>query len=289
MSKSVIKVSNKFRQDNCPLCGSSKFKTIGRIKYLEPTYFSSHEVGTEFTSELCKCIECDSAFAQNILPEQLAVSLYSSGISANRWSQEAFVSQKPQIIIDSLTKYFIKGRAVLDVGSNTGELLDFAKAKGCVTYGVEYSQVSREILKEKNHRAFASMTEVEQKFDVITAFDLIEHLYDVPSFLLECRQHLKDDGVLIILTGNINSFSAMLSQSRWWYVGYPEHIIFPSKKYFIQFSGLLLVEYVHTFVSKGYQVSWGRRFKALLSGLLKWSYTGLPAIDSDHTLVVLKK
>jgi SAM-dependent methyltransferase len=39
--------------------------------------------------------------------------------------------------------------------------------------------------------------------DIITSFDMIEHLYDPEKFLEEARRVLKDDGLLIVATPNL--------------------------------------------------------------------------------------
>jgi len=46
---------------------------------------------------------------------------------------------------------------------------------------------------------------LDERFDVISALEIIEHMIDTDAFLDECRNHLKADGWLVITTPNINS------------------------------------------------------------------------------------
>ena len=179
--------------------------------------------------------------------------------------------------------------AVLDVGCNTGELLDFVKSKGCRTAGVEFSATSRSMLNSKQHQAYDSLDHVTERFDVITAFDLVEHLYDVPGFLKKCQSLLVDGGVVVILTGDKSSLSARICQSKWWYLTHPEHIVFPSRQYYVQHSGLHVEKWIPTYASKGYKKQPVAVFKGVLKRILKRNYTGLPSLGPDHVLIVLKK
>ena len=73
---------------------------------------------------------------------------------------------------------------VLDIGCNTGVLLDFAHNYTKHTYGVEYSEMARKITARKGHKTYEYSIQIPEnvKFDIIFAFDLIEHLYMVSSF-----------------------------------------------------------------------------------------------------------
>lgn len=44
-----------------------------------------------------------------------------------------------------------------------------------------------------------------EKYDFITAFELIEHIIDTDNFIEQCKIHLNKGGMLLITTPNINS------------------------------------------------------------------------------------
>ena len=286
--KHPIKVSNNLRHDGCPMCNTRNIVKVGNISYIQPIHFSTNEIELGYIPEYWKCVECESYFVQNIIPESIAFDLYSQGESNGRWSNEPIISRKPENQIRCLANYFIPERKVLDVGSNTGELLDYAKSRGCITTGVEYSKSSRKVLKSKGHMAFAALSIVEQKFDVITAFDLVEHLYNVSGFIQKCKNILVEGGVLIILTGNPASISAKLSKSGWWYIKYPEHIVFPSKKFYSSCPGFKIQKWIWTYASVGYRHPVWYSIRCARSGLLNGTFSGLPSIGPDHVLAVMK-
>jgi len=43
------------------------------------------------------------------------------------------------------------------------------------------------------------------KFDIITALEIIEHMIDTDFFINDCKRHLKENGIIVISTPNINS------------------------------------------------------------------------------------
>jgi cyclopropane fatty-acyl-phospholipid synthase-like methyltransferase len=211
------------------------------------------------------------------------------GNAGDRWSANSLRESKSEEIIRTLEIIFQKDKTVLDIGCNTGELLDFAKSQGCRTFGVELSETSREVLMKKGHVPFPSIDDASGSYDIITAFDLVEHLYVFPAFLENCQRRLNKDGLIVILTGNISSLSARVTRSNWWYLKYPEHILFISKYYFEHLCGMRISCLIRTYASVGYKHSFAGMCKGFIMGWLKGNYQGLPSLGPDHVLVVFKK
>ena len=287
----INSVNNDCRLVECPLCHSSEIFFVGSIIYREPTMFSTNQVKLEKPPELYECKVCNSSFTQNIVREQVAYKMYSEGSSADKWPRDtSLVEEKHTNIIARLDKYFLKEKRVLDIGCNTGILLDYARSRGCLTYGIEPSSASLEVLRNKGHIAFPSIESTSEKYDVITAFDLIEHLYDVSGFLNRTWELLADGGEIILLTGDIQSFTARLAKEHWWYLKAPEHIVFPSVKYVSRTNGYRLVSVDKTFASVGYERSYAiGLIRYVMCVFMRKDYVGLPSLGPDHVLVTMKK
>jgi len=286
----ITHVDNSFRWGSCPLCHLSSVRRIERADYGGKVNFSSQEISLGNHPEIWVCDQCSSGFAQNIIPKATAASLYSMSRAGERWSRVPFEQLKTPEVVRAMSLVFRDKGRVLDVGCNTGELLDFARKFGCVTSGLEYSDDSREVIRGKGHTPYQTFDEVSDQFEIITAFDLVEHLYDVPAFLSNCHSKLVNGGKLILLTGDIQSVSARAAGAHWWYVQYPEHIVFPSRFFFESLSNFKLENWVPTYAAAAYNYSF---YRVLLSHLkrilIMKKYNGLPSWSPDHALIVLSK
>jgi SAM-dependent methyltransferase len=284
----ITHVNNNLRFNTCPLCNSLEIAKINNFSYTKPTYFSSNEIVLSKQPELWKCSYCESSFVQNIIPEEMSKSLYCQGSSDQRWKSEPFSHSKSIHLTNTLQSFFQKDLKILDIGCNTGELLDFAKLQGCETFGIEYSESSHKALKQKGHIIFSDIDNTNERFNIITAFDLIEHIYNVPDFLNTCFKQLLPSGYLILFTGNIMCLTAKLLKGKWWYIGWPEHIVFPSIKYFEIQNNFKVIQVIKTYHSNYFKPNLNLFFKTFLKKGYK-NYNGVPAMQADHIMIILKK
>ena len=67
-------------------------------------------------------------------------------------------------------------------------------------------------------------------FDVVTMWDVLEHLPDPMKTITEARQILKKGGVLALSTVNIASLNAWLQKEKWRYLYPPEHLFYFTPK-----------------------------------------------------------
>ncbi|MCX6185774.1 MAG: class I SAM-dependent methyltransferase, partial [Bacteroidetes bacterium] len=198
--------------------------------------------------------------------------------------------------VEIFKKYLDGGKTVLDIGCNTGEFLDFAKANGAKTYGFEYSTKSIDLCAKKGHIMLENLTYKETQFDVITAFDLVEHLYDTNEFFNNVNKLLKPNGKLIIFTGDIECWAFSKCKGKWWYLNYPEHVIFISSYYYKYIlENFSLEKTYHTYNNKYFKnlnfTSAAIYNYTKMLGLRKGlrPYEGLPSPSPDHIIAVLNK
>ena len=113
------------------------------------------------------------------------------------------------------------GLRLLDVGCSSGAFVHAATVAGCQTEGVEPSEgptntaLARGL---KVHRGYLEdLRFAEESFHAVTLVEVIEHLRLPVSLLLECRRILIPGGLLIIRTGNTDSWTAHYMKERWEY------------------------------------------------------------------------
>lgn len=124
------------------------------------------------------------------------------------------------------------GRRILDVGAATGYFLDLAKARGWQTFGTEISDYAAKEAQSRGHKMIvAPLTEITgEKYDVITMWDVLEHVSNPVEYVRAAKNLLSDNGVLAINTVDTSSLWARMMKGKWHLVVPPEHISFLSKQ-----------------------------------------------------------
>lgn len=106
-----------------------------------------------------------------------------------------------------IKKYKPDGK-FLDVGSNMGFFVNYAKEQGWDVIGVEpspsLSKICGEIYQIKVINSFLEKAEFDEKsFDVVTMTDVFEHVTNPQELLQESYRILKNDGVIFIKVPNV--------------------------------------------------------------------------------------
>ena len=104
----------------------------------------------------------------------------------------------------------------LDVGCAYGYAVELAVQNGYEAYGFDASEhavsEAKKLVGDKRIKQ-GLITEVLYKaksFDVISLFDVFEHLSDPIGDMKQLTNYLADDGVMIIATGDAKSFAAKI-------------------------------------------------------------------------------
>lgn len=119
------------------------------------------------------------------------------------------------------------GKKILDVGCATGSFLDRAKEKGFKTYGVEISEFGAQESNSRGHETIRGTIEDmsgANRFDVVTMWDVFEHMTDPARALTCAHQLLTPNGLIAINTIDSSSVPAKILGKRWHLVVPPEHL-----------------------------------------------------------------
>lgn len=113
-----------------------------------------------------------------------------------------FVGKRKFLAI-ALDRYFgkKKGIKVLDVGCGSGAIMEFLNARGYETHGIDMSETAIAFCKERGLRAEYGMAGdirfPDATFDMVCAFDVLEHIEDDREAVAEIARVLKPGGVFI--------------------------------------------------------------------------------------------
>ena len=125
---------------------------------------------------------------------------------------------------------------LLDCGCAMGFFMEEANRMGFDAYGVDISKYAAERAQylfdgkvklgpvEKVDKIFT-----KEKFDVITMFDLIEHLKDPILVIKKLKKLLNNDGIIVLQTGDVSSNWARRQGQNWHFFAPPQHLHFFSR------------------------------------------------------------
>jgi len=124
---------------------------------------------------------------------------------------------------------FKKNGRILDVGCGDGYFLKHMKDKGWETYGVEPGEVAskyaKDVLKVNVFKGELKEARFPNKyFDVITLFEVLEHLHNPSANLCEIGRILKEDGLLVITVPNFTGFASKIFKERRIAIDAPRHL-----------------------------------------------------------------
>jgi len=200
---------------DCPLCGSDPDNS-NCIWIKEGLFYA-------------KCNECGMVYISTPLKQEILEEAYESSEAMSLWlevlqNQEDLDREKFRYMLGHIETYIPsepRRPNLLDVGASYGLFCHIAKEEGYEATGLELSKEAYEIFmrrfyedgfgmyKEKledylNHRGLVN------HFDVVTFWEVLEHIPNPSRLLVYANTTLKPGGILGILVPNLNSKTAMI-------------------------------------------------------------------------------
>lgn len=125
---------------------------------------------------------------------------------------------------------FRKNNCLLDFGCGTGIFLQKAMEKGWKVFGIELSEKALTECKTQHLNVYKSIEELRSlhniEFDVVTLFEVIEHLSEIKSMIDSISTVLRKDGGLYITTPNFNNPARWYFKENYHNIEYPEHLLY---------------------------------------------------------------
>jgi 2-polyprenyl-3-methyl-5-hydroxy-6-metoxy-1,4-benzoquinol methylase len=210
---------------DCPMCGSERFT----VAFEESPY------------SVRRCADCGLGWVTPRLSEAGLRAMYASdtywrsaspktrGYHDYRAAEPLYLKTFRRRLEFVLRDRPRRGRA-LDVGCAAGFCMQVLSAAGFEAHGVEISAVIARHAQERLGLHSVHVGTLDgcphppNSFDLITMWDVVEHVVDPVALLAKARELLRPDGVLVLETQNIDSAFARLLGRRWHHYKHGEHI-----------------------------------------------------------------
>ncbi|MCQ4161682.1 class I SAM-dependent methyltransferase [Roseomonas sp. GC11] len=201
-----LRAEARFHQRDCPLCG-----TAARSATALPRF-----AGACLT--LLRCAACHMVYSAEVLDAETDRRRYAEAgrdsiprAFASLKQHHAYAAlevSKQAYVVQRIAAQGLRQGRMLDIGCANGSALDAFAAAGWQVAGVEptaeFAAASRTRHSDVQHGYFPEAAP-EGPFDLITLFDLLEHIEQPLGFLEAIRARLRPGGILAVQVPNLDS------------------------------------------------------------------------------------
>jgi 2-polyprenyl-3-methyl-5-hydroxy-6-metoxy-1,4-benzoquinol methylase len=196
---------------SCPLCASERLKPLPR--YPVAGLVHCLDCGVQFTSRR----PSDDELARHY--RDYGTEMLDSPVTRQRYRE----------LLDSFEPYRRTNR-ILDFGCGLGYFLEEAEARGWEAHGCEFSSRALDGTAEKGLKVVRAPvgpgTFDRDAFDVVTAFEVVEHLREPALEAGTITEALRPGGLFYCTTPNFGALARRVVGERWVIIEYPEHLFY---------------------------------------------------------------
>ena len=213
----------------CTLCGSSESEFLFNAKDRQ------HGISGSFT--YVRCVNCGLVYMNPQISPQSVKAFYPDDYGPHKshldkagkpekMSKSKLEKSLPKPLLQKLNK----DSCVLDVGCGSGKFLNEIKSNfGCKVHGLDISEHAAKTTKDNYGIDVFVGTVIAapfppNNFDVVTAWQYLEHIHNPLESLRMFHRLLKPGGLCVISTPNFDSFNAKIFKDKWFGLECPRHL-----------------------------------------------------------------
>jgi SAM-dependent methyltransferase len=193
------------------------------VKENDPAQLYGVATGIHGTQRLVKCKTCTLVYENPRYPAEVIVQGYMASHDAGHDSQ---FSSRVESFYGALKKSRRvlppPGSKVLDIGTASGAFMDAAQRFGYDVWGLEPSRLRVAQAKQRGLRVEQGVVEnhpfAPHSFDMVTLWDVIEHMTDPLESLKKVHSLLKPGGFLLLNFPDIDTWQARLAGKHFWWI-----------------------------------------------------------------------
>lgn len=201
-----------YNLSQCPLCNSRKTEIIDRIdtKALLNIYKNSFNVNCEhlLSFENIQYLNCSICNLKFFSPAVEGDEVFYSSLQKNEWY---YLNDKEEYL--NASTFINPNDIVLDVGCGQGEFASYVFENDAKFIGLESSENAKSLAKTKgidilNLSVQSYALNNPESVDIVTSFQVLEHVKEPKSFIEAKLKALKPKGLMIVAVPSEDSFIA---------------------------------------------------------------------------------
>lgn len=209
----------------CPICGKKKFNKFWAMSGYRLARCNNCEMVWDFFPPENLLAQYDKRYFINENPKG-GYANYFEGMAANK---KTFSDR-----LKKIEKKFGKGK-LLDVGCALGDCLKEAKRLGWEEIeGLEISDYAYIFAKKRGLKVkkgtLSNNTYAKDSFDIVLYQDVIEHVADPVDELKRVYRILKPEGLIYLVTPDVEGFWSKLLGPLWYHYKPVEHVMYFSQE-----------------------------------------------------------
>ena len=214
----------------CPVCANKSEYYCNKNRAV---YYRCHECGVIFQHPLPSLEEMI-----NYADTEYKDGMYKEYLSADEIKNATFTYRLEKVlqIYREQNNELPSNLRIFDVGCSNGRFIEIAISRGYDAWGLEFSEsaisAASPAIRDRIYKGDAN--EISKlklgTFDVITAFDLIEHVFNPVGFLENLRQLAGDKSVFVFATPDASSPIRFLMGKNWSMLQPFQHTVLLARK-----------------------------------------------------------
>jgi SAM-dependent methyltransferase len=207
----------------CPLCGGEDARVLVEATLdegkLTASAFASRKLPEYMHSRMVECTVCGMLYANPVLRQEALAEAYKDA-SFDSGAESRLAAVTYRALVEPHLHALPNRKSALDIGAGDGAFLAELLALGFQdVIGVEPSEAPIKAAKPAVHcylkcGIFAAEQFAAESFDLITCFQVIEHVWDPVKIASDAHALLKPGGLFVIVAHDRRAFSARIMGTK---------------------------------------------------------------------------
>jgi 2-polyprenyl-3-methyl-5-hydroxy-6-metoxy-1,4-benzoquinol methylase len=214
-----------FEYRNCPCCGQNDCELLFKSNMKPDDFdvlldYSMEEYDSQEWGKYVTCRNCHLVYMNPLEKISKTNEYYRKARNAHAPTVRDSCLRTAQSQLHLIQEH-ARGTDLLDIGCAQGFFLFSASKAGYTAKGVEVSQdavayARNEFGLDVEDKPFEELRFAEAHFDVVTLWQVLEHVPYPLMMLKEVNRILKPGGLVVVSTPNIGGIPAKILRRKWW-------------------------------------------------------------------------